>query len=162
MDDLLIIEDDASTRVRLVNIFKRKGFYVRQASNLDQAYQLFYNKRPDAILMDLHFPEGHSIEDFYTNILTLQEKKGETPCPITVLTGSDAEEDLKELLACGIYMIHSKNDPIDNVEITIRKQISEQKRAKLQVLVGRGKKQKLNINKSIPMPLQNYSVDGGI
>ena len=158
MEDLLIIEDDDSTRVRLSHIFQRKGFHVREAKSLSQAYQLFSEKRPDTILMDLHFPEGHSLENFYTNVLTLQEKYSEAPCPVVVLTGSDAEEDLKALLACGIYTIHSKSDPIDSVEATIRKLISEQRRAKLQVLTGKNDQAKMDIGTKGVNPLKNYFI----
>ncbi len=139
MDTLLILEDDLSTRSRLVNIFKRKSYLVLSASNLQDAYRLFQARQPDCILMDLHFPEGHSIDNFYADMLILQERKGACPCPVVVLTASDAQEDIQELLACGIYTVHSKHDPIDLVEDSIRREILASRRASLRLIQG-GKK----------------------
>ncbi len=139
MDSLLVIEDDVSTLTRLVSIFSRKGFVVRGAKNLAEASELFAQDRPDCILMDLHFPDGHGVEDFYTDALLLQEKKGEAPCPVIILTASDAEEDIQELLDCGLYTVHSKSDPIDSVEASIRQEIISQKRGQLRVYHGKTK-----------------------
>ena len=142
MDSLLIVEDDSSTLTRLVSVFSRKGFRVRGAPNIAQANKLFAEERPNCIIMDLHFPDGHGIEDFYSNALALQEKNGESPCPVVILTASDAEEDIQELLDCGLYTIHSKGDPIDSVETSVRQEIVSQKRGKLKVYHGRGSNQK--------------------
>lgn len=143
VNTLLIIEDDAATRVRLVSIFKRKGFRILEAKTLKEANAIFKQERPDCILMDLHFPDGHSIEDFYTNMFHVQEKRGENPCPVVILTASDAEEDLRELLACGIYTVHSKSDPIDAVEESIRIEITETKRNSLTLIKGGGQQKTL-------------------
>ena len=143
MDNLLIIEDDASTLTRYLSVFKRKGFFVRGTNNLQEAYKLFIEERPDCILMDLHFPDGHGLEDFYTNALMFQEKHGENPCPLVVITASDAEEDLKELMDAGLYTVHSKGDPIDLVEDTIRSEIDSKKKSNLRLIQGSGSKSKL-------------------
>ena len=143
MDSLLIVEDDISTLTRFLSVFKRKGFAVRGTKNLHEAYRLFVEERPDCILMDLHFPDGHGLEDFYTNALLFQEKRGENPCPLVVITASDAEEDLKELMDAGLYTIHSKGDPIDVVEETIRSEINSKRKGDLRLVQGGGRKNKL-------------------
>ena len=143
MNSLLVIEDDPSTLTRYLSVFKRKGFFVRGTKSLHEAYRLFVEERPDCILMDLHFPDGHALEDFYTNTLLFQEKRGETPCPIVVITASDAEEDLKELMDAGVFAIHSKGDPIDIVEDSIHAEIEKRKKRNLRLLQGDGRKGKV-------------------
>ena len=145
MNTLLIVEDDASTRIRLLSIFSRKGFRVRGAKNLHEANMIVFQERPDCILMDLHFPDGHALEDFYMKLLPIQEKNDEIPCPVVILTASNAEEDLRELLASGIYAVHSKYDPIDAVDESIRLEISNSKRSLFQVIEGGGNNKANNL-----------------
>ena len=140
MYNLLIIEDDDSTRTRYASTFYRKGFQVREAKRLEDAYKLFAAKRPDCILMDLHLPDGYSLEEFYTSILNFQEKLGESPCPIVILTASDAKEDIEILLANGIFTMHSKRDPIDSIEDTIYNEIVTQRKNKFHLIHGGNKK----------------------
>ena len=143
MDRLLIIEDDTSTLTRFLSVFRRKGFSARGAKSLREGYRLFVQERPDCILMDLHFPDGHGLEDFYTSTLFFQEKRGEKACPVVIATGSDAEEDLKELVDAGLYAIHHKGDPIDLIEDSIRREIEKAKKTDLRLLKGDGLKQRV-------------------
>lgn len=139
MDSLLIIEDDNSTLIRLKRVFERKDFYVSIARNIEEGLDVFIREKPSCILMDLHFPDGHGLEDFYTKLLELQDKYHLTPCPIVVLTASDAEEDLSELVASGIYAIHNKNEPIDLVAASVKEEITRCRRSVWKILKG-GKK----------------------
>ncbi len=127
MENILLIEDDPSTRIRFANIFHRKGFSVRVADTLSLGLEMFMEEAPDCIIMDLHFPEGHAMEDFYTELLYIQECRGNSPCPIVVLTASDAYEDLTELVSGGVYAIHNKNDSADDIAETIRREIGKTK-----------------------------------
>ncbi len=138
-----MIEDDFATQTRLVSIFRRKGYDVRGASSLFDGFEMFKEKRPDCILLDLHFPDGHGLEDFYTRILRYQEKYSEYPVPLIILTASDAQEDIGQLIRSGIYAIHSKNDPIDMVEASIQNEINAYKKQNLRLIQGT-KNQDLN------------------
>ena len=133
MEYLLIIEDDPSTLTRLVNVFKRKGFNVKGVKSILTGLQLFKENRPDCVLLDLHLEDGHGLEDFYTRVLRFQEKLSEFPVPIIILTASDAGEDINEIFRSGIYTIHSKNDPLDLVEESIRNEINNYKKNYLKV-----------------------------
>ena len=133
MEYLLIIEDDPSTLTRLVNVFNRKGFNVKGVKSILAGLQLFKESRPDCVLLDLHLEDGHGLEDFYTRVLRFQEKLSEFPVPIIILTASDAGEDINELFRSGIYTIHSKNDPLDLVEESIRNEINNYKKNNLKV-----------------------------
>lgn len=128
MSNILLIEDDASTRVRFASVFERKGFEVRAADTFSLGLEMFMAQPPDCIVMDLHFPEGHAMEDFYTDLLYIQECRGHFPCPIVVLTASDAYEDMSELMSGGIHAIHNKCDPVDAIADTVRQEIEKIRR----------------------------------
>jgi CheY-like chemotaxis protein len=60
--DLLIVDDEASTRTALAHIFSRLGYSVRCAENGLCALRMIRERLPDVMLSDLQMPEMSGFE----------------------------------------------------------------------------------------------------
>ena len=60
---ILVVEDDADTRVVLSERLQREGFTVLEASNGESAIQQAKSEIPDLILLDVRLPDkaGHVV-----------------------------------------------------------------------------------------------------
>ncbi|RZJ95714.1 MAG: response regulator transcription factor [Brevundimonas sp.] len=60
---VLVVEDNGPTRRRLVDALRRGSRYtVDEAADLTEARALLAARPPDALLVDLHLPDGHGSE----------------------------------------------------------------------------------------------------
>lgn len=58
----LIVEDDLNAREALAELIAIEGFEVASAACIQEAQDLFAERRPDIILVDLQLPDGNGID----------------------------------------------------------------------------------------------------
>ena len=54
--ELLIIDDDHSTRMMLSGALKRRGYHIREAADGEQGLRAFCERRPALVLLDVVMP----------------------------------------------------------------------------------------------------------
>ncbi|MEQ1634450.1 MAG: response regulator transcription factor [Planctomycetota bacterium] len=80
MNQLLVVEDDASIRESLVDFFAGREWFVRAASSRSEADALLQQQRFDMVLLDLRLPDGEGLD-----VLRALRKRGDKT-PVIVLT----------------------------------------------------------------------------
>ena len=94
---LLIAEDNPSDRIILANLIKRLGHEVIQATDGQQAVDLFVEHRPDILLLDVLMPNKNGIQA----AREIRHMAGEDLVPIIFLTSLNEASDLAECLEAG-------------------------------------------------------------
>ncbi len=94
---LLIAEDNPSDRIILANLIKRLGHEVIQATDGQQAVDLFIEHRPDILLLDVLMPNKNGIQA----AREIRKIAGEDLVPIIFLTSLNEASDLAECLEAG-------------------------------------------------------------
>jgi two-component system KDP operon response regulator KdpE len=92
--DVIVIEDDASTRRALVRDLAAHGYRVEEAADGAEAMRAWERRRPDLVLLDLGLPDvdGTSL---------VRRLRREATTPILVLSARDREKDKIEALELG-------------------------------------------------------------
>ncbi|MDF2366812.1 response regulator [Sneathiella sp.] len=103
--NVLIIEDDGSTRQLMRRIFVSEGWRVREAVNGRAGLQLVKDAIPDLILLDLIMPEMDGFE-FVDSLKAVPEAKG---VPVVVITGADLSDDDRKRLNGGVEQVIKKS-----------------------------------------------------
>jgi CheY-like chemotaxis protein len=93
----LIAEDNPSDRIILANLIKRLGHDVIQATDGQQAVELFVEHRPDILLLDVLMPNKNGIQA----AREIRQIAGEDLVPIIFLTSLNEASDLAECLEAG-------------------------------------------------------------
>ncbi|MDO4324011.1 MAG: response regulator transcription factor [Lachnospiraceae bacterium] len=91
---LLVIEDDKGLANGIAFSMERDGNEVFTAGTLKKGRELFEEKEPDAILLDLNLPDGDGI-DFCRSIREISQ------VPVLMLTARDMETDEVQGLLSG-------------------------------------------------------------
>lgn len=81
--NILVVEDDPAQRVTFSLFLKQKGFKVTEAENGEKAVQLFSERTPDAVLLDVMLP-GQM--DGLETCLRMRELPSGEGVPILVVT----------------------------------------------------------------------------
>jgi two-component system nitrate/nitrite response regulator NarL len=105
MRAVLIVDDDAHFRDRAARVLADGGYeVVGTAATLGQARAIVRDARPDAVLLDVHLPDGNGIA-------YAQELTGADDAPRVLLTSSDAGAVPRRLLErCGAAGFVAKVD----------------------------------------------------
>ena len=103
--NVLIVEDDGSTRQMMRRIFVSEGWRVREAVNGRAGLQLVQDAIPDLILLDLIMPEMDGF-DFVDSLKDIPEAKG---VPVVVITGADLSDEDRKRLNGGVEQIIKKS-----------------------------------------------------
>ena len=103
--NVLIVEDDGSTRQLMRRIFVSEGWRVREAVNGRTGLELVHNAIPDLILLDLIMPEMDGFE-FVEAIKAIPEARG---VPVVVITGADISDEDRRRLNGGVEQIIQKS-----------------------------------------------------
>lgn len=93
MPYLLVVEDESETRQLIAEIAEEEGYDVDQAGDIRQTRILIERRRPDAILLDMHLPDGNGME------LWLDLQLADTK--VVFITGHSTVESAIEALRCG-------------------------------------------------------------
>ncbi len=111
---VLMVEDDASQRQRMLGWLERPQWIVREAANGREALVLLREEKPDVILLDLMMPEM----DGFEVVAALQGDKDWRDIPVIVITSLDLNAKDRERLNSGVQsvLVKEKFRPEDLVE----------------------------------------------
>ena len=111
---VLLIEDDAVQRERMLGWLEPPQWIVREAANGREALNLLQEAKPDVILLDLMMPEM----DGFAVVAALQKEAGWRDFPVIVITSLDLDAKDRERLNSGVQsvLVKEKFRPEDLVE----------------------------------------------
>ncbi len=93
---ILCVEDEDGIRKRLVNTLKYYFAEVYEASNAEEAYELYYEHKPSIIISDIEMPKKNGIE------LISDIRKDDLTTIVVMLTAYSSEEYLLSLINLNI------------------------------------------------------------
>jgi DNA-binding NtrC family response regulator len=109
--NVLLIEDNASTRFGFVRYFSKEGYEIAEASTLAEAAASLAARRFDIIILDINLPDGNGI-DF------IETARVNDPCiPIIVITGEGDIPLAVEAMQRGADNFLTK--PVDNAALAV-------------------------------------------
>ena|GEM_PF-524209 len=101
---LLVVDDDASTRMMARAFLEREGFLVHEASDGAEALDGLDTVRPDLILLDVDMP----VLDGFATCERLRERTAYRHVPVLMLTGLDNDEAIRRAYEVGATDFASK------------------------------------------------------
>lgn len=112
MFDILVVEDDKSTRLLMEAVLKRGGYNPILASDGLEALEIMDHKHIDLVFLDIMMPNM----DGYEFTRTLRD--GGSELPILMVTAKEAPDDKKRGFIAGTddYMVK----PVDEEEMLLR------------------------------------------
>ena len=111
---VLMVEDDALQRERMLGWLERPQWIVREAANGREALNVLRKEKPDVILLDLMMPEM----DGFEVVAALQKDADWQEIPVIVITSLDLSAKDRERLNSGVHsvLVKEKFRPEDLVE----------------------------------------------
>jgi PAS domain S-box-containing protein len=94
---ILVVDDDALTRLQLRSLLQQEGYQVVEAVNGEQALSLYIKIQPDIVLLDALMP----IMDGFTCCTQLQKLPGGAETPVLMITGLDDQASVERALKAG-------------------------------------------------------------
>ncbi len=94
---VLIVDDDRSTRSTLRYTLQRDGFKVEEAADGAQALMMLKRFHPDVILMDAVMP----VMDGFTACARMQEMPGGAATPVLMITALEDNSSVERAFAAG-------------------------------------------------------------
>jgi diguanylate cyclase (GGDEF)-like protein len=94
---VLVVDDDRSTRSTLRHTLQRDGFRVEEASDGQQALALLARFQPDVILMDAMMP----VMDGFTACAKMQELPNGADIPVLMITALQDNSSVERAFAAG-------------------------------------------------------------
>ncbi|NVM78268.1 diguanylate cyclase (GGDEF)-like protein [Duganella sp. SG902] len=94
---VLVVDDDRSTRSTLRHTLQRDGFRVEEASNGQQALSMLATFQPDVILMDAMMP----VMDGFTACARMQELPNGADIPVLMITALQDNSSVERAFAAG-------------------------------------------------------------
>ena len=94
---VLIVDDDRSTRSTLRYTLQRDGFRVEEAADGAQALMMLKRFQPDVILMDAVMP----VMDGFTACARMQELPGGSAIPVLMITALEDNSSVERAFAAG-------------------------------------------------------------
>lgn len=121
MADVLIVEDDFSTRTNLMQLLEKSGYSVSSAETGEQALELFQNDTPDLILSDITMPGI----DGYELFRRVNADDNDDHIPFIFLTGRTETSDFREGMQTGaddyITKPFKAKDLLKSIETRLKK-----------------------------------------
>jgi signal transduction histidine kinase/DNA-binding response OmpR family regulator/HAMP domain-containing protein len=111
---VLVVEDDAVQRERMLGWLEGPQWTVREAENGREALKRIQETKPDVILLDLMMPEM----DGFAVVAALQKEAHWQDIPIIVITARDLDAKDRERLNSGVQsvLVKERFRPADLVE----------------------------------------------
>jgi diguanylate cyclase (GGDEF)-like protein len=94
---VLVVDDDRSTRSTLRHTLQRDGFRVEEAADGQQALAMLARFRPDVILMDAMMP----VMDGFTACARMQELPNAADIPVLMITALQDNSSVERAFAAG-------------------------------------------------------------
>lgn len=112
---ILVVDDYSESRYLLTLMLQKVGFLVKEASNGQQAVEIWQEWQPNLIWMDMRMPvlDGYQATKLIRKLEA--EKLTSTPTIIIAFTASAFKQDESAILACGCNDILTK--PFQEKEI---------------------------------------------
>ncbi len=104
---VLVAEDEKESRALLVTLLQMVGFEVQAAANGRDAVEIFRQRRPDFIWMDMRMPLMDGYEAT-RQIRAMSTEAGAKRFPIVALTAHALEEEREKILAAGCTSVVRK------------------------------------------------------
>lgn len=104
VSDVLVVDDDASTRQHLSLLLQDKYHEIRTASGGEEALKLIHDSAPDAIILDLMMPDM----DGFTVLDRLRQDPATAHIPVLILTAKDLTGDERQRLRKAVSQIVTK------------------------------------------------------
>lgn len=117
---ILVVEDDAATRLMVKRVLEKDGFQVLVACNGEEGLALFYEQAPDLVLTDYSMPGMSGAELTLRIQQALKNRHRQAPVflPVVVFTGLNEPDILKECLEAGAVEFLTK--PFNGSELRTR------------------------------------------
>ncbi|WP_017314294.1 PAS domain-containing protein [Mastigocladopsis repens] len=94
---ILVVDDDALTRLYLRSLLQQEGYQVAEAINGEQALNLYSEIQPDIVLLDALMP----MMDGFTCCAQLQTLPGGAETPVLIITALDDQTSVERAFAAG-------------------------------------------------------------
>jgi diguanylate cyclase (GGDEF)-like protein len=104
MPVVLVVDDDAQTRLLVTETLEPEGFRVEEAASANAGLDMFPRVRPDLVLLDVTMPGMSGFECCER----MRRLPGGERVPIVVLTGHDDDESITRAFAVGATDFTSK------------------------------------------------------
>ena len=86
-DYLLLIEDEPVVQENNRKILERRGYAIRQAYSLAEAWAIIAEEPPGAIILDIQLPDGSGLDFLY-------ELRKTSSIPVLILTAMGTSQDI--------------------------------------------------------------------
>ena len=104
---ILLVDDEPHIGVLLRFHFEHRGYRMSLAKNLAEARRALAAARPDAVLLDLHLPDGLGLD----LLDELRRDAATRTLPVVVLTGEGDERMLRETGRLGATVLTKPFSP---------------------------------------------------
>lgn len=95
---VLVVDDDRSTRLTIVNALKLDGLFMEQAVNGREGLEKFQAINPDLVIMDAVMPVMNGFDASREIKRTTEGKK----TPILMITALENDESIERAFKCGV------------------------------------------------------------
>jgi len=114
---VLVVDDNADTRVVVRWMLERWGCRVLEASDGQQAFEMTVESRPDLVVMDLSMP----VVDGYHAIRSIRGREEFARLPIIAVTAFDRADSRDGAAAAGCDHFLSKPIDFQRLEVLVDK-----------------------------------------
>lgn len=121
---VLIVDDDPALRFAFVHVLSKAGYGVAEAACLEEARKIVLRQRFDAVILDLHLPDGNGLD------LIPDWKKSHREMVIVVVSGlatADIEARCRQL---GVDDFHRKPVSLEDFSASLHKLLMKYPAAK--------------------------------
>jgi diguanylate cyclase (GGDEF)-like protein len=94
---ILVADDDRAMRFALLNVLKKDGYRIEQATNGVQAVSLCERQMPDLVLMDARMPKM----DGFTACSRIRDLAGGSDIPVLIITALDDDHSIERAFSAG-------------------------------------------------------------
>ena len=94
---VLVADDNRENLFLLKSLLEEVGFFVLEAQNGKEAFEVFKSESPDLIWMDMRMP----VMDGYKAVRQIRQCTGGDTVPVIAITASAFREQRQEILAAG-------------------------------------------------------------
>ena len=114
---VLVVDDNADTRVVVRWMMERWGCQVLEAGNGREAFEAVVEARPDLVLMDLSMP----VVDGYEAIRSIRGREEFSRLPIIAVTAFDRADSRDGAAAAGCDYFLSKPIDFSRLQVLVEK-----------------------------------------
>ena len=110
---ILIVDDEKTIRWSLGEGLRKAGFEILEAASGEEGMQLFADKGPDCVLLDVRLPGIDGVE------VLRRMRKDNPDIPVVVMTAYGEVDKAVEAMKLGAYDFVSKPFMIEKMKVTI-------------------------------------------